>query len=45
MELKHLLRSSHRVKPPADLDKSMTPMESISKMLNRLTECVLRDVR
>ena len=44
-ELKHLLRVSQRLKYIPDNDGLLLQVESISKMLNRLTECVRADIR
>ena len=42
-EVKHLLLVSRRLKYVADVDALVLRMESISKMLRRLTDCVLGD--
>jgi four helix bundle protein len=44
-ELKHLLRACERLKFLKTVDAHLLQMESISKMLNRLTDCVLGDLR
>ena len=44
-ELKHLLRVCQRVKLLPDIGPHLAQVESISKMLNRLTECVRSDLR
>lgn len=44
-ELKHLLRVCERLRFLKAIDAYLLQMESISKMLNRLTECVLGDIR
>ena len=44
-ELKHLLRVCRQVQLLPDIGAPLAQIESISKMLNRLTECVRGDFR